>query len=217
MGRSAVRTTCQAVARSGMRDHGRNSEVHEQAVLRRPVAQRRRRPPPPRRGTTVRRRCRPRSASAPRPRRHGEQLRLGVSVKICSWSSSGGMWTSAAPGSHHQAGSSSPTDRPWSASSEADVPVAQALVAGHLVVAAPERNAREAARPPPPPPAPERRCRSGSVPEHSTVSPAPRVIGRSGAPRASPGGAGHLRTSASGHYRSLRVRERYRSQRPEPA
>ncbi len=66
-------------------------------------------------------------------------------AKMRSPSNSGGTWISDAPGSHHQAGVELGHRQAVIGEQQADVPVAQPLGAGVLVVAPPQRQAGEAA------------------------------------------------------------------------
>ena len=140
-----ARTISSAVAHVGDARPREKLDVHEQAVLGRAIAE-----PGERGGRVI---DRPTAAEhVDRVERTGADRlgdartrRLRRNAKSSSVSSAAGMCTSAAPGSHDHARSTSATTRPWSASIVADVGVRQALAARARVVARPQRDAREPA------------------------------------------------------------------------
>ena len=209
LGRSAARTTCQAVARSGIRDQGRNSRWTS-----RPCSAARSHSPakaaaassrdhvPPKTSTALSERAPTASATANSSR--------SAKRKIRSSSCSGGMWIVGGAGEPPPGGVELGHRQAVIGQEQADVLVAQPFVAGHLVVAAPERNPGEAAGPGGRQPRPEGDARPERArAEHGVARAEGHRFARTG--EAWPGRGGPLRTSASGHYRSLRVRERYRS------
>ena len=208
LGRSAASTTCQAVARSGMRDHGRNSRWTSRpwsaAAVAQPGEGRRRLvegPRAPEDVDRVERACADRIGD-------GEQLGLGDSGRSARGRALAECGSRTRPEATTRQGRArrlTGHGRP----AGAGCPGRPGLHHGRPDNPDPTAKGRRSGLPRPPPPSPGRRDAAGAFPSRAPCHPHPSS---SVCPKVAEALVKTpLRTSVSGHYRSSRVRERYRA------